>query len=188
MTNAIIKGSLGAIARASNKSIAETFASADCIIIIDTSGSMQSKDSRDDRSRYDVACEELANIQNSMPGKIAVLAFSDSVIFCPNGQPYNFGGSTDLASALKYARVADVPGMRFILISDGEPNDEKHALSEARLYKNRIDVIYVGPELEQSGRDFLNRLANTTGGKYVTVDRAKELAASVERLLLDAGV
>ena len=184
MTNTLIKGSIGAIAQQTNKSIAETFVNADVVVLVDTSGSMDSRDGRGGTSRYETACFELESIQNDLPGKIAVLSFSYDVMFNPEGKPFNYGGGTDLAKALQFARVADVPGMRFILISDGEPDDEDRALQTARLYQNKIDVIYVGPEDRPYGRDFLQRLAKATGGKTVTVDRAKELKTGIETLLL----
>ncbi len=179
----LVPGSLSAIAQQSNQSIAETFVNADVVIIVDTSGSMCACDSRGNRSRYDVACEELKNLQSSLPGKLALLSFSDDVIFCPSGVPFNYEGGTDLAKALKFAKVADVIGMRFIVISDGEPHDEEGALKAARTYKNKIDTIFVGPE-GGSGQDFLRRLAAASGGQGVTADRVKELASNVERLLL----
>jgi Mg-chelatase subunit ChlD len=179
----IVQGSIGAIAKQTNKSIAETFCNADCVVIVDTSGSMSVTDSRGGRSRYEIACEELTNLQNSMPGKIAVISFSSDVVFCPSGIPFQFFGGTDLCKALKFAKIADVPGMRFVLISDGEPDSRDASLAEARTYQNKIDVIYVGPEDNPSGRDFLTRLANLTGGQAMTADRAKQLQASVMQLL-----
>lgn len=184
MNTQIIPGSIGALARQGGKSIAETFMSADCICIVDVSGSMAAHDSRDGMSRYDVACDELAALQNSLPGKIAVISFSDRTKFCPNGTPGLPSGTTDLAGALKFARVADVPGMRFIVISDGEPDDANAALREAAKYKNRIDTIFVGPERNPHGRDFLECLAKASGGQAIIADLAKELKAGVERLLL----
>lgn len=183
MNNSIIKGSLGAIAQANNKSIAETFLSCDVVVIVDTSGSMSDQDSRGGRSRYEVACEELANLQNSLPGKIGVLSFSDSVQFCPDGKPFFYGSGTNLAGALRFAKIADIPGMRFIVISDGYPDDPQGALDVARTYKNRIDVIYVGPETSTSGRDYMAQLAKISGGTAITADRAQELAAGVQLLL-----
>lgn len=183
MSNQIVKGSLGDLSKSSGKSISETFLSCDVVIVVDTSGSMGANDSRGGKSRYDVACEELRDLQNNLPGKIAVIAFSDDVQFCPSGIPEYFQGGTDLTRALKFVRVADVPDMRFILISDGEPHDEQSALEEAKKFKNRIDVIYVGPEERPFGRQFLERLSKATGGVSVTADKAQELAASVTRLL-----
>jgi len=187
MNAAIIPGSLGAIAKQEGKTIAETFMSADCIVIVDTSGSMNDHDSRDGKSRYEVACEELARLQNQFPGKIAVLAFSNDVQFCPSGIPVFLGSGTDMAKALEFAKIADVPGMQFILISDGEPDEEEKTLSVARTYQNKISTIYVGPEERPVGRDFLYRLAQATGGQGITVDRAKELKSGIERLMLPGG-
>jgi hypothetical protein len=181
--NQIVSGSIGAIAQQSGKSIAESFISADIIVIVDTSGSMNARDSRGDKSRYDVACEELAGLQNSLPGKIAVISFSDDAVFCPSGVPLMLGAMTDLVKALQFAKVADIPDMRFILISDGEPNDPNAALAVAKTYKNKIDVIYVGPESYPIGREFLQKLAAATGGLSVTADRAAELQAGVMQLL-----
>lgn len=185
MNNQIVAGSISSISQKSGKSLAETFMSADVIVIVDTSGSMNSFDSRGGLSRYEVACQELSMLQRSLPGKIAVIGFSDSTEFCPGGLPRMQGGGTDMAKALQFVKIADLPGMRFILISDGEPDDEGETLRIAKTFSNHIDVVFVGPENNPYGRNFLNRLAATTGGKSVTADRAKELAASVTQLLLE---
>lgn len=183
MTTAIIHGSIGAIAQQSGKSIAETFINAHCIIIVDTSYSMHNQDSRGGKSRYSVACNELTHLQGTLPGKLALLSFSDDVQFCPSGIPFDFGGGTDLAKALKFAKVADLAsGMRFIVISDGEPNDESEALKIAKTYRNRIDTIFVGPE-GGSGQAFLNQLAKASGGQHVTADRVAQLADKTQKLL-----
>lgn len=183
MNTQIIQGSLGAVAQQNGKSIAESFVNADCIIIVDTSSSMGQHDSRGGKSRYEVACEELKNLQASLPGKLALLSFSDDVIFCPNGIPYNYESMTDLAKALKFAKMGDLSsGMRFIVISDGEPNDEDQALKVAKTYKNKIDTIYVGPE-NGDGQKFLQKLARASGGQGVTAAQVKELESTVKHLL-----
>lgn len=182
MNTSLVAGSIGAVAQQSGKSIAESFVNADAIIVVDTSGSMESNDSRGGKSRYNVACEELKNLQASLPGKLALLSFSDDVQFCPSGVPFLFGGGTDLAKALKFAKTADVTGMRFIVISDGEPSDESAALEVAKTFKNRIDTIYVGPE-NGSGQAFLKRLAKASGGQGTTAAQVKELASNIKNLL-----
>jgi hypothetical protein len=181
--NAIVPGSIGAIAEQTGKSIAETMMAAEVVIIIDTSGSMCAEDSRGGRSRYNVACDELRELQAHLPGKIAVINFSDDVRFEPSGHPFFLSCGTNLAKALRFAKQLDLPGMRFILISDGGPDSEDEALTVARTYKNRIDVIYVGPEDHPHGREFLTRLSRVTGGQAITADRAKELKAGVLGLL-----
>lgn len=186
MTTAIVPGSISAIATQQNKSLAETFTSAECVVIVDTSGSMAAHDSRGNRSRYDIACEELAKLQAQMPGKIGVLSFSDDVQFCPGGTPVFMQGATNLAKALKFAQMADVPGIRFVVISDGYPDNPEEAIRVARTYRNRIDTIYVGPETDEPGRRFLAELASVKKGESLTADRAKELASTVQTLLLKA--
>jgi Mg-chelatase subunit ChlD len=183
--NAIVAGSLSQLAGNKNMSLAESFMSAEVIIVCDTSGSMGTHDSRGGKSRYDVACEELAALQGSMPGKIAVISFASEVTFCPNGVPFNYGSGTDLAGALTFVKAADmIPGMKFILVSDGEPDDQASALRVASQFKNKIDVIFVGNEKSPTGRAFLEKLAKTTGGQTVTAEAAKTLAAQVQVLLL----
>jgi Mg-chelatase subunit ChlD len=158
------------------------------VILVDTSGSMGAQDSRGGRSRYDVACEELKALQGSLPGKIAVLSFSGDVEFNPSGTPRFMQSTTDMTKALRFAKVADnIPGMRFILISDGEPNSPEQALATARTYKNKIDTVYVGPENQPTGQGFLVKLAKASGGQTMTADRAKELKSGIETLLLNAG-
>ena len=185
MNRSIVTGSLGHIAETEGMSIAETFLGAEAVVIVDVSGSMNDTDSRDGMSRYNVALEELAALQAKLPGKIAVIAFSQYPMFCPGGVPPMLGSMTNLAEALRFSRVADVGDIRFVVISDGQPDNEAEALREAKLYKNRIDVIYVGSENHPYGRDFLTKLAAASGGVAVTADRVKELARSVETLLLE---
>lgn len=182
----LVKGSISDIAKQNGQSIAQTFIGCDVIVIVDTSASMGMNDAPGGLTRYNQACNELANLQGSLPGKIGVISFSDRVMFCADGVPFNFGAHTDLAKALTYAQIADIPNshMRFIVISDGQPDDEQGALMVARKYHNRIDVIYVGNEARPEGRDFLNRLAKVSGGKSVKANVVKGLANEVQKLLV----
>lgn len=182
----IVPGSLGAIATNTHKTIAETFCQADVVIIIDTSGSMASCDARNGNSRYEVACEELTQLQKNLPGKIALISFSGDVCFCPSGLPVNYGGTTDLSKALNFVKIADVAGMKFIVISDGQPDYPSDCLQIAKTFKNRIDVIYVGPESCPEGRNFLQQLAAATGGKSVTAEKTNNLLNEIQTLLLTA--
>lgn len=185
MNTQIVQGSLSAIAEQNKISIAETFLNANVVIIVDTSSSMGQHDSRGGKSRYEVACEELKNLQATLPGNLALLSFSSDVKFCPSGIPFQFSGMTDLAKALKFAKVADVKGIRFIVISDGEPNDEDEALKVAKTYKAKIDTIFVGRE-GGGGQAFLQKLAKASGGQGVTSAQVKELAPTIQNLLLTA--
>jgi Mg-chelatase subunit ChlD len=185
-SKAVVQGSLSSVAQQSGQSLAESFLSADVIVLVDVSGSMNQRDSRGGRSRYEVACDELAKLQKSNPGKLAVVAFSSSTEFCPSGVPAFLSGSTDLAGALQFVSVADGT-LRFIVISDGQPDDEAEALRVARTFISSIDVVYVGPETDLSGAQFLQKLAKAASGRYTVASRAQELASTIETLMLKAG-
>ncbi len=181
--NAIVKGSLGYMTRQAGRSLAESWINVDAVILVDISGSMSMEDAQGGKSRHEVAQEELEKLQNTLPGKLAIVAFSRSQYFLPNGSLMDPAGTTDMADALRYVRVADaIPGMRFFLISDGDPDDEADALTEARKFKNRIDCIYVGPE-DGSGREFLRKLASVCGGEMQIKPLVKELASGICGLL-----
>lgn len=182
----LVTGSIGQIAQRDRISLAESFLSADWIVLIDVSGSMAAHDSRGGQQRYQVACQELARLQRDLPGRIAVVAFSHSVQFVPGGQPPFLSGSTDLAAALRFVQVADGT-VRFVVISDGYPNEPERALALAATFKSTIDVVYVGPEFDRRGLEFLEMLAKAAGGKFVKADRAAQLADKVETLMIGAG-
>lgn len=178
-----VKGSLAKIAEQNNQSIAEAFINADVIIIVDTSGSMDMRDG-DSRNRYQIACDELAKLQAELAGRIAVLAFSDSVIFCPNGVPVYLGSGTAMSNALQFAKVADIPPMRFVVIADGYPDNREEALRVAKTFQSRIDTIYVGPESDAGAKAFMQELANAKQGQYATDKSGLRLAETTKQLLL----
>jgi len=174
MKTQIVTGSIADIATKNNQSIAETFLSCDCIVIVDISGSMHEIDrANTNKTRYEYACEALRDLQGSMPGKIAVISFSDNPQFEPTGIPRTPYGNTELDKALKFVKIADnIPDMKFILISDGWPSNEKLALDVAKTFKNKIDVIFVGNEHDIEAIRFMNELAKISGGKQITAESA----------------
>lgn len=176
-TTALVPGSLQAIAQQSGQSLAESFISADAIILVDVSGSMGG-------TPYEQACAELKKLQADLPGKVAVIAFADRPEFAPSGRPRYIGSGTDLARALGFVHVADGCGIRFIVISDGYPNDADAALKQARKFQSRIDTIFVGTPGD-AGEAFLKQLAAASGGQH-SVNKIPELARCIERLMLTA--
>lgn len=184
MTTQLVYGSLKDISQRSGKPIAGTFLSVDALVMVDTSGSMDSEDCPGNRRRYDVACEQLIRLQRELPGKVGVISWSSSCQFNSGGVPYYFGGGTDLASVLKFVKPADGTSIKLILISDGEPDHEQGALDLARQFKSKIQTIYIGPEAGY-GRDFLRRLAEATGGKSVSqsINQLGQLSVTVKGLL-----
>lgn len=182
----VVPGSLQDQATASGGSLAETFLNCDLVVLVDTSGSMMDCDAPGGRRRYDAACDELAKLQASQPGKIGVIGFSSYPEFCPGGKPSFQKGGTDLAEALDYAHIID--GLcNVVVISDGQPDSPEAALRSARAYKDStISCVYVGPE-GGPGQEFLAKLAKANRGQSVTAEKTKQLAQKIERLMLSAG-
>lgn len=186
----ITKGSIADIMHKENVSLAESFLSCDVIILFDVSGSMWEEDGTG-KSRFDRGLKELKDLQESLPGKVAIVQFADHPDFMPGGVPSMFisGSGTDMTAALRYIEIADsIPDMRFIVISDGEPNNALTALREADSFTNTIDTIYIGPEDESrwgsDGREFLRQLAARSGGKPVT-SAAENIKQEVTLLLAE---
>lgn len=196
MTTAIVPGSLRAIAQAEGRSLAESFLSADAIVLIDVSGSMGIRDVENTggpsrpyfgeptrasgRTRFEAACDELARLQKTLPGQIAVVQFSSSVGFCWGGRPLYEGQGTALHAALNFVRPADGT-VEFFVISDGHPDDPDAALAVARKFDSVIHTIYIGPE-GGPGAAFLRRLASVAGGQS-SANKVPELAARIGGLL-----
>ncbi len=178
----IIAGSIAAVQQRTNVSLAESFLSVDAIIIVDVSGSMAAHDAPGERSRYVAACEELALLQAELPGRIAVIAFSDRAQFCPGGVPPLMGEGTDMVAALRFVKPADGLGIRIILISDGEPDEPEDTLRVARQFRSHIDTVYIGSERGR-GRDFLAILSGATGGQHLESIKPAMLAEPVRNLL-----
>ena len=192
MTRAITAGSLASISKKENLSLAESFLSVDAILVVDMSGSMAANDAPGGISRYEAAEKELRQLQSSMPGKVAVVAFSSTVQFCPGGIPPRLGGGTDMAGALRFVQPADGCA-KIVLISDGQPDSESATLAVAREFEHRIDTVYIGPEsgfgsYGPAGRAFLEKLAAATGGKAMKSAAPGLLREQVESLLLTARV
>ena len=184
-TKALITGSLGAIAQRDGMTLAESFLSADAILVVDMSGSRGANDAPGGISRYEAAEQELKRLQEENPGRIAVIAFSDTAEFCPTGIPRRMGAGTNLSGALRFVKAADGTGVRFIVISDGQPDDADKALGIARSFQSKIDCVYIGPQEPGylDGRGFLQKLAAASGGTYSQSAAPGLLADNVTRLL-----
>lgn len=184
MSNQLVYGSLKDIANRSGKGIAHSFLNVDALVMVDTSGSMDDQDCAGERRRYDVACEQLIRLQREIPGRVGVISWNSDARFCPGGIPTSPEGGTDMAGVLRFVQPADGTGIKMILISDGEPNHEQSALDVAKTFTSQIQTIYIGPE-NGSGRDFLRRLAEATGGQSVSqsVQDLGNLSKTVKGLL-----
>jgi Mg-chelatase subunit ChlD len=186
MTTAIVKGSLADLSQRDGRTLAETFLGAEVVAIVDVSGSMATHDAHGRMRRWDAACAELAKLQQRNPGKTAIVAFGSHPQFCAGGSLPPPAGGTDLAAALTFVMPADGT-VRFVVVSDGQPDDEAAALRVASRMTSRVDTVHVGPEDDVAGRAFLERLAAAHGGTSAVAGYAHELAATVEQLALTAG-
>ena len=180
----MVQGSLAAVSKKSGDSLASGFLNVKAFVMVDVSASMGANDAGGGKSRYDAACEQLERLQKDNPGEIAVGCFSSNAQFCPGGVPVMLGSMTDMVAALRLMKMADGCGIRLILISDGEPNDEASTLNEAGKFTSKIDTIYVGPEGDP-GREFLKKLSAATGGISITnqTEQLGKLEDNIMRLI-----
>ena len=146
MNNPIIIGSQSDIANKQNISLAESFLSAEMILLVDVSGSMNYNDAPNNMNRWEYAQKQLTHLQGLYPGKIALVEFSSNVFYQPGGKMSPPNGSTDMAAGLKFVKVADDCELKIIIVSDGDPDSKNQALNEASKFKTQIDAIYCGKE------------------------------------------
>lgn len=179
----VVTGSMLDEANKSGMPLANTWLNCKIVAICDGSGSMYAEDSRGGRSRFSILKEELIRVQGDNPGAVAVISFSNYTEWNPDGTPFQEGAGTNLKEALKFIKVIDGTGIKILVISDGEPEDETGCINYAKTFQTKIDTIYVGPEDEHYGRDFLKRLADATGGQYQDDFTVDKLASKVTLLL-----
>ena len=179
----IVPGSVLDVAEKNDLSLAMAFLEVEYTVLIDTSGSMSDRDMRNGKTRYEVAIEELKTLQAQNQGKILVINFSDSANVCIGGIPAFLGGMTNLTDALKLALEYDDTDMTHVVISDGYPDSPTSALEAAKEFKGAIHTVFIGPENDRQGREFLAQLASIKHGKAVTT-KSNLLAKNVQELLL----
>jgi len=186
MSSTIVKGSLAAISKNENQTVAESFLSCDTLLLVDMSSSMEKKDAKDGISRYEAAEQDVIRLQNKYEGRVALVVFSSTVQFCPSGMPIALGGGTDLVQALKFIKPADDCDIKLILISDGEPGSKEECLRVAKTFESKIDCVFIGPENDiYGGRAFLEKFAKATGGSFVSSKSTGTLFEPVEKLRLE---
>lgn len=171
-----VQGSVYDLAFRSGEQVEAIVANAEVVVMIDISSSMNDGYSP---SRFDRAVEALTQIQTQYPGKVLVISFNDVARYELSGVPAQASGSTNMTSALELAKQFDDTGMRFILISDGEPNDPNGTRRFAEEFIDPIDTIYIGPDSGR-GLEFLRSI--TTGTHAGKVD-PKLLGSAIAGLL-----
>ena len=157
------------------------------VVMFDISYSMDERDATlhgRTVSRYEAGVAQLKELQAKHPGQIAIIAFGDEATVCPGGVPPEPNGWTMLYLALEKAREADTGAMKFVIISDGLPQQGDLAKREAEQFSVPIDVIYVGRD--ERGEEFMRDFAHGTGGTFYTDTSTMLLTATISKLLTDS--
>jgi hypothetical protein len=189
MSKAIVPGSIAAVSTVGGKGLA--IARAKYLLICDRSGSMAGQDALHGKTRAEVEDDMVRDLQAKYPGQLVIEAFASQAILCLDGVlPYPNGDSTMIANALNLGATLVKGNMRAILLTDGEASDpEVGIFLAAKPFMNKLDVVYIGPDLG-AGRKFLEKLADYTAGtfnKNNLKNPSALLTDTVEQLLLKSG-
>lgn len=176
-----VAGSIKDVANRTGQLTVDVIMNIELLVVFDRSGSMHTPDAPGGARRWDYAFKELVKLQENNPGKVLLVSFAHDVGPNLNGVPDNAGGGTALDLALQYVAIADgvVP---IVVISDGEPDSEEATLRAAKFFHHKIDCIYAGPP-DGYGAEFLQRLANATGGTFATTVLFQGLEQKLQAML-----
>lgn len=139
------------------------------LILADISGSMAGCSSIANLSCWDCLKQAL----QAQGERAAVLAFETLVYETTADDLPQPTGATNLTGALEHATALEP--LHVLVISDGEPNDPKTALTAACQLANDciIDVLYIGPNNEKA-KQFMRSLAEVGRGRYMEFDLTAE--------------
>jgi hypothetical protein len=152
-------------------------------ILLDVSESMNTPVMGGQR-RVDLLSTILKNVM--MPG-VRLVAFNDSVIALEPGQQLpEPGGSTALHLALDH--VSRMSPRHVIIISDGQPDDERAAIAAARALSCVISTFYCDDETNRAAIAFLKQLALCSRGgvgrpQIADLHRPEKLTGELRLLL-----
>lgn len=172
------EGSVYEVANAQSREVAMVLADVDAIALFDISGSMSG-------DKFVQAGLALDQLQKKFRGKLAIIEFDMNARWRLNGRPSSPNGSTNLTAALELAKPFDGTGIRFIVISDGAPDNRYTAQEVAATFEDPIDSVFIGPDHDISGKLFLEGLSALKGGKSMGQTDVKELEARVTKLLTE---
>ncbi|HHT51733.1 MAG: VWA domain-containing protein [Clostridiaceae bacterium] len=153
------------------------------ILLLDISGSM-SGPSGDGIPKIDHLRKAVAALEWN---DIKWVAFSDNVYSNGNSKIFSKEvpipdprGGTGLHVALEYLNsIRAVEAFdKVVFISDGAPFSRELSLQEAQRLGVPIDVIYIGRD-DEWGMDFMKKIADTTGGRYVLTNNINEISDSL---------
>lgn len=163
------------------------------VFVIDDSGSMDGSDPK--FQRYDAISQILEGKEESFP--YAVYSFSNEIIclreMAPRGttvetfsMPESQGGGTPIKGALtevledfKSGKISDTDSPKVLLLSDGYAGDIGIFSSVKSLLKEYVEngisisTVGLGSSVDES---LMNKIAKGTGGIYMNVSEASNLA------------
>lgn len=162
---------------------------ADVVILADTSGSMFENAGR--RRKIDILSEALATIRADLPSAATIAFDSLPRRLAPHEALPAPNGGTALHLAIDEA--AKLRPRKTVVITDGQPDNDRQAIASAGKLSGTIDVIYCGDDSDTRAIDFLRRLAAAAGGTIVVHDlkrhgdtSVKAIASAATRLALPA--
>jgi hypothetical protein len=156
------------------------------VLLLDTSGSMgydcKGRQTRLDVLRQAVEALDWQSFQmftfDNLPRRITT----------PTALSYCAGGSTNLAMGLK--EIAKLNPSQTIVISDGEPTDEKAAIAAAKELTGTISTVFIGDDGDKDAIAFMKKLASLGCGRTYVQNLGHghlELSATIARLALPPG-
>jgi hypothetical protein len=86
------------------------------------------------------------------------------------------GGSTPLFETLAKAQAEELKATRYIIFSDGEPDNTdqmNECINKAKAEHTPIDTVYIGPANASDAIDLLRKVAERTGGIFLIFDPNK---------------
>ncbi|WP_420961091.1 hypothetical protein [Brucella sp. IR073] len=188
MSKALTNPLAGIVAAASKKLPAKTGAvqehahrvatGADVVILADTSGSMFEMAGR--RRKIDILSEALTVVRGDLPSATTIAFDSLPKRLAPHEPLPAPDGGTALHLAIDEA--ARLRPRKTIVITDGQPDNERQAISSAGRLTGTIDVIYCGNDNDTQAIDFLRRLAAAAGGTIIVHDLKRYGEASVKAI------
>ena len=184
-----VEGSMADYQRRTGAGLAKSWLTVKAVVLVDISGSMDTRDAGDGHRRVDIARQEMAKLQKKMQGQIAVVEFNYDARWRRDGMVGEPAGGTNMAGALEYVRDLVGPGLprvQVVVVSDGSPDTEQETIEQAKLIAGagaKVSTVYCGPDNHDAGKAFLKRLSSVGGGESAEAFLVKALEQQITKLL-----
>lgn len=150
------------------------------ILLLDFSGSMGQWCGAD--RKIEILKKAIAPIQS----QYKILAFNSTTEWIGSSYPEPQGGT---ALHLAIAVAASIRPRQTLIVSDGQPDDQRQALAEAKKLSGTISTLYIGSDSDKEAIAFMAKLARLGCGDAYVQDLAKGHLALGQKIqnLLQAG-